>query len=131
MQNKEESLYPMDWIEKAKKDFNRVIPRLEEGDIEDATVHLQQALEKYLKGYLLFKGWTLSRTHNLRLLLDEAIKFNSNFVQFQQLCEEVTPYYFEDRYLFFTELPSREEVEENLTLAKGLIQIINGETGAI
>lgn len=41
MQNKEESLYPMDWIEKAKKDFNRVIPRLEEGDIEDATVHLQ------------------------------------------------------------------------------------------
>lgn len=129
MQDKEESLYPMDWIEKAEKDFNRVIPRLEEGDIEDATVHLQQALEKYLKGYLLFKGWALSRTHNLRFLLDEAIKFNSSFTKFQQLCEEVTPYYFEDRYPFFGGVPSSEEVEGNLSLAKELIQIIKEEMG--
>lgn len=124
MQNKEESLYPLDWIEKAEKDFNRIKNRLEEGDIEDAAIHLQQALEKYLKGYLLFKGWTLTRTHNLRVLLDEAIRFNSNFVQFQRLCEEVTTYYFEDRYPFFAEPPSKEEVKENLKIATELIQII-------
>lgn len=127
MQNKEESLYPMDWIEKAEKDLNRICPRLEEGDVEDAAVHLQQALEKYLKGYLLSKGWTLTRTHNLRVLLDEATKFNPNLIQFQRLCEGVTPYYLEDRYPFFAEAPSKEEVEENLKAAEELIQIIKGD----
>lgn len=129
MQDKEESLYPMDWIEKAQKDFNRINVRLEEDDIEDAVVHLQQALEKYLKGYLLFKGWTLSRTHNLRVLLDEATKFNPVFIKFQRLCEEVTPYYFEDRYPFFSEPPSKEEVEGNLIMAGELIHIIKEEVG--
>lgn len=117
MQNKKESLYPLDWIKKAEKDFKRVQPRLEEGDIEDGAVHLQQSLEKYLKGYLLGKGWTLTRTHNLRFLLDETIKFNSDFVQFRQLCQEITTYYFEDRYPFFIAAPSKEEVEENFKRA--------------
>nr|HID13949.1 HEPN domain-containing protein [Anaerolineae bacterium] len=34
----------------AAGDFRRVPKRLEEDDIADAAFHLQQALEKYLKG---------------------------------------------------------------------------------
>lgn len=90
-------------------------------------MHLQQALEKYLKGYLLFKGWILARTHNLRFLLDEAAKFNPKFIQFSQICEEVTTYYFEERYPFFINSPSKEEIEENLKIVAGLIKIIKRE----
>ena len=33
---------------------------------------LQEAVERYLKGYLIAKGWSLVRTHDLERLLKEA-----------------------------------------------------------
>ena len=45
-----ESTYSADWLEIASDDFRRVPRRLAEGDSADAAFHLQQALEKYLKG---------------------------------------------------------------------------------
>jgi hypothetical protein len=48
----EESLYPQDWFAKARQDIRTVeILLREEGDTEVAGFHLQQAVEKYLKGY--------------------------------------------------------------------------------
>lgn len=60
MPDNRESLYPKDWIEKAKKDLRRAKLLLADGDTEGAGFHLQQAIEKYLKGYLLSKGWRLN-----------------------------------------------------------------------
>lgn len=45
-----ESTYLSDWLQIAADDFRRVPRRLEEDGISDAAFHLQQALEKYLKG---------------------------------------------------------------------------------
>jgi HEPN domain-containing protein len=78
-------------FKKVRKDLDRVSCRLQEKDIEDVAIHLQQALEKYLKGYLLLKGWGLKPTYDLKELLDEVIKFNPDLKQFYDLCLEVTP----------------------------------------
>jgi len=51
-----ESRLPPDWFDKAGKDLWRVEILLAADDIEGAGFHLQQAAEKYLKGYLLHKG---------------------------------------------------------------------------
>jgi HEPN domain-containing protein len=67
MPDKKESFYPLDWIKKVKRDLKRVKERLEISDFEDAAFHLQQALEKYLKAYLLSRGWELKRIHDLEL----------------------------------------------------------------
>jgi len=73
---REESLYPQDWFAKARQDVRTVeILLREEGDAEVAGFHLQQAVEKYLKGYLLSQGWELERIHNLETLLNEAVRF--------------------------------------------------------
>ncbi|MDI6736046.1 MAG: HEPN domain-containing protein [bacterium] len=117
-----ESRYPEDWFKKAKRDLERVNRRMQEKDIEDAAIHLQQALEKYLKGYLLSKGWKLKPTHDLKELLDEAVKFNSDLEQFYDLCLEVTPYYIEERYPFFIEEPSLEDVEHYFKSAQEFIK---------
>ncbi len=53
---RKESKLPHDWFEKARKDLQRVKVLLATDDIEGAGFHLQQAAEKYLKGYLLGKG---------------------------------------------------------------------------
>ena len=57
--SREESYYPQDWFRIAEKDLERVQRRILLNDPEDAGFHLQQAVEKYLKGYLLSKGWRL------------------------------------------------------------------------
>lgn len=119
-----ESRYPEDWVARAAKDLKRVSPRLQEEDIEEAAVHLQQAIEKYLKGYLISKGWRLKPTHDLELLLDEAVKFNSNLERFRDLCLEVTPYYIQERYPFFITEPSSEEIRQLLDLTKELVATI-------
>jgi len=69
--------YPAEWFAKAEQDLARVQRRLDEGDTEDAAFHLQQAVEKALKGYLLARGWKLRKIHDVEALLDEAVTGNT------------------------------------------------------
>lgn len=62
---REESHYPQDWLKVADKDWRRMGQALDDGDPEEAGFWLQQALEKFLKAYLLSKGWTLRKIHDL------------------------------------------------------------------
>lgn len=41
--------------------------------------HIQQAVEKYLKAFLIFKGWELKKIHDIELLLTEAMNFDIEF----------------------------------------------------
>lgn len=54
MKNRE-SLLPKDWFHKGYLDMRRAEILLENNDSSGATFHLHQALEKYLKGYLIGK----------------------------------------------------------------------------
>jgi HEPN domain-containing protein len=51
-----ESRYPNDWLALAEKDLQRVTRSLRDKDPELAAFCLQQAVEKFLKAYLLSKG---------------------------------------------------------------------------
>ncbi|MEW6003544.1 MAG: HEPN domain-containing protein [Nitrospirota bacterium] len=124
-----ESLYPPDWVKKAKKDLERVQKRLEDSDLEDAAFHLQQALEKYLKSYLLSRGWKLKRIHDLEELLDEATKHNPKFETFRKTCQKVTGYYLIDRYPFVTEAPPLKEIQTALREGEKIAKFILKEVG--
>ena len=92
------SLYADDWKEIARKDWERIKRNLKEGDAEAAGLFLQQALEKYLKAFLLGKGWKLRKIYSLSALLDYAIEHFPQLEEFRPLCERVTDYYFAQRY---------------------------------
>jgi HEPN domain-containing protein len=53
---REESLYPAEWLRIAEKDLARAGRLLSIDDPEAAGFFLQQAVEKFLKAYLLSKG---------------------------------------------------------------------------
>jgi HEPN domain-containing protein len=95
---KQDSLYPQDWLRVAERDWERIEKRLHEEDQEDASFHLQQALEKYLKAFLLANGWELEKTHEISALLEEAIKYKPELGVFSRLCNRVENYYFAERY---------------------------------
>lgn len=128
MPDNKESLYPKDWIEKAKKDLHRVGLLLADNDTEGAGFHLQQAIEKYLKGYLLSKGWKLEYVHSLVKLLNYAKDYDQSFEEFRAFCEQATGYYTVDRYPFpVSASPTKEEIEGALTKTRELARKIDAE----
>jgi HEPN domain-containing protein len=125
MPDDKESLYPKDWVEKARKDLHRVKVLLADGDTEGAGFHLQQAIEKYLKGYLLSKGWELQHVHDLVKLLNSAKDYDSGFEEFRALCEQATEYYIVVRYPLSEEAPHVEELEQALRKTEKLVKRID------
>lgn len=67
----EESRYPQDWFRVGDKELMRAQNLLNLEDLEGAGFNIQQAVEKYLKGYLLSQEWQLRRIHDLEVLLNE------------------------------------------------------------
>ncbi len=122
------SQYPEDWKAIARKDLKRVSRNLKEKDLEASAFFLQQTLEKYLKAFLLEKGWKLEKIHILPTLLDYAVKYSPDLESFRDLCERVGDYYFTERYpqLVPLELQS-EDLKKDLQEAKKFIKAMFGK----
>lgn len=83
---------------------------------------LQQALEKYLKAYLISRGWGLRKTHELDRLLDAAIEYTSELGRFRPLCERVSTYYVVERYPGMVGAgPDTDQVRRDLNEASALV----------
>jgi HEPN domain-containing protein len=59
---------------------------------------LQEAVERYLKGYLIAKNWKLVKTHDLERLLLDALQFEQAFAKFKSLALELTEDFFAQHY---------------------------------
>lgn len=126
---KENSLYPEDWSNVAQKDWRRMDIMLKEKDVEAAGYFLQQSLEKYLKAFLLKKGWKLKKIHELDALLDDAVKFNPELSSFYSLCERVSGYYFTERYPSLTkEGLTYEDIQNDIREAEYFIKSLFAES---
>ena len=59
---------------------------------------LHEAVERYLKGYLVSKGETLERTHDLSRLLEQVLPFHPDFERFTQLTDALTQQFWAQHY---------------------------------
>lgn len=96
--NRSDSSYADDWLAVARRDWHRIHVMLADGDADGAGFFLQQALEKYLKAFLLRNGWKLKKVHTLQSLLDEASVFAPDVVPLRPVCERVSGFYIGERY---------------------------------
>lgn len=120
-----ESSYPKDWLRIAEKDLVRSGQLLEVHDPEAAGFYLQQALEKFLKAFLLSRGWRLQRVHDLELLLNESITFDPSLETYRAVLQKVTGFYFLERYPLVVETNlTDEDIKGALIDATGLIENI-------
>jgi len=118
-----------EWIERGEHDVDVAKLLLREGKYLDVAVfHIHQAIEKHLKGYLIYKGWALKKIHDLELLITESMNFDATFQKFLDLGRKLTAFYYEERYppgsiTFYSE----HEVEEMLEEAEELINKLKEE----
>lgn len=58
----------------------------------------QGAAEKYMKAYLIWQGWSLEKTHDLKDLLKHCLNYDKSFGELGDECSELNEYITEGRY---------------------------------
>lgn len=86
--------------------------------------HAQQAVEKYLKAYLVYNGRSFRRTHDIKELVDLCLELDGVFEYLYRIgADKLTLYSVEARYPTILEV-SREECLEALEIAERAVEFI-------
>lgn len=88
-----------DWMEKAGHDLEDAQRLLENNGYTDTICfHAQQAAEKYLKAYLVYRGVNPRAIHHLEELAKDCLRFDKEFECLLDECLLLSRYYIETRY---------------------------------
>ncbi len=122
-----ESARYKDWINMAKKDLNGAKILYEHGgDNYLICFHCQQAIEKYLKGYLIRRTSQLIEGHSLIKLCKLSQKYNTGFRNFLKDVALVNDYYMETRYPADQPLTvNDEDTQECLDIVQNIMNFID------
>ncbi len=91
------------WFQKADHDLAnaRIVLDAKETPgrpLDTVCFHCQQAVEKYLKGFLTFKEIEFRKEHDLEYLLDICIREDASFGQIENVAEAMNGYSVAARY---------------------------------
>lgn len=119
-----------DWFEMANKDLKGAKILYEyQGDYGLVLFHLQQAVEKYFKGYLICETGILQDGHSLIKLCKKASAYNDGFRKFIKDCAFLNGYYIETRYPAEDPLIAEDEdVKDGLEFTEEIINFIEENT---
>jgi HEPN domain-containing protein len=118
-----------EWFERGKHDIETAkLLYKEQGYTDTITHHIHQAVEKYLKGFLVYKNIIPKKTHDLVQLVGGLIKDEPSLEEFTDFCDKATKYYIEDRYPPGPPVVySYDEIKISLDLACKLIERIKSK----
>ena len=94
--------------------------------LDTAIFHCQQAAEKAVKAFLVFKGIAPEKTHDIRRLTLEAAIHEPRFNDLVDLAAGLTPYAWEFRYPgdLAETYPTREEYAEAIQHAQTIYDFV-------
>lgn len=99
---------------------------LKDGGYADTICFLaQQAAEKYLKAYLVFKNVNPLKTHHLEKLAHDCAHFEKGFAEFLDDCLLLSRYYIETRYPPLVPIEyTKAEAKEAIKIAEDIVGFI-------
>lgn len=114
------------WLKKARDDVRWTKHNIETKEYSGACFSAQQAAEKALKAFLLFKGSSLRRIHDVAVLLNDCIEIDSGFKKLESSIKKVFPYYATTRYPFDGQLFvfDRAKATEALLAAEKIVKFV-------
>jgi len=88
-------------------------------------------VEKFLKAFLLSKGWTLQRIHDLEVLLNEALAHDPCLESFRPVCQRISGFYLLERYPFIAEAGlTDDDIRDSLGQVRELIEKLRAQIPA-
>ncbi|NLS77024.1 MAG: HEPN domain-containing protein [Chloroflexi bacterium] len=98
----------------------RVLSSGEQRILDTAAYHCQQAAEKAVKGYLVYRDEPFERIHDVEVLVRLAAKHEAGFELWVEAGMRLTPYATLFRYPGPVSEPTHEQFDRALDLAEGL-----------
>lgn len=116
-----------EWFKKGDSDLRsaEILIKEENPPTDTACFHCQQAVEKYLKGYLTIQKIDFLKSHDLDYLLKLCKDSNHKFADYEETALVLNKYGIEPRYP--ADVPiyySVEEARAAIKLAKEMIHFI-------
>ena len=97
---------------------------VEPPDTEDALFHLQQAVEKALKAYLVWRDCAFRKTHDLLELANLCVEVDPQLTEPLEDLAALTRYAWEFRYPGESPEPSIEEARRWLLRARQAVGVV-------
>jgi HEPN domain-containing protein len=113
-----------DWLKKAESDFaNADLCISNAKALDTACFHCQQTAEKSLKAWLILRGETFPRTHDLIALVELCAESQPKFNQLSTDADSLNPYAVTGRYAedFW---PSIDEAQTALEQARRIYEFV-------
>lgn len=119
--------YIKQWLSKAEDDLNatRRLIEIEPYILDPACFHCQQAVEKYLKAYLVYKEFDFEKTHNIKYLLKECSKFDADFKNFD--VKNINDFAVDIRYPDDALMPDLDKAKEFLQIAEQIKTLVENK----
>ena len=105
-----------------------VIDKLTEFEIvatSSVCFHCQQAVEKFLKAYLIANGVDIKKTHNIEFLLSECSDIDKDFVEIDP--KELSDFAVDARYPGDMYIPDERETLEYKRIAVEIKEIVESK----
>lgn len=114
------------WFDKAEKDFLTAQHELtfEDAVKESICFHCQQAVEKYLKAYLIFLEINFPKTHEIGELIGLIENVDNNISQLKNEADKLTDYAVEIRYPDDWFEPNQNDVTEAINITQQIREYI-------
>ncbi len=111
-------------VKRAERDLKVSKSPLELGYYAESAFFSQQAVEKFLKAYILYKKGEPPFTHSIRYLVEVALKFDEDFKTLLDIkASKLSKYYTGTRYLPLLDV-SEGEAKEAVGIAKKVREFI-------
>lgn len=117
------------WINKGNEDFQYAKASYDEGleFYPQISFHLHQAVEKYLKAYIIAKKLDFQKIHDLTKLLQICAENDPDFNSLSNLAIELNPYYIEARYPEFITSVDKGRTEKALKAAEQIANFVKAK----
>ena len=114
------------WVAKAEKDLLSAKHELSFSDAVTETIcfHCQQAVEKYLKAYLIFLGVSFTKTHEIGELITICENKDSEISVLKEEADKLTDYAIEVRYPDEWFEPTLHDAKESFEIAKKIKEFV-------
>ena len=119
-----------EWFQIGQSDFRFAKAGLEElkSFYPQICFLCQQAVEKYLKGFMVFHKRDFPKIHDLTQLARICGKINKGFLKIFGKTDILTQYYLTSRYPLEYQPAGKSEAKQAIKIAEGIIRFVETET---